>query len=96
VVWSDGSLHSDNGRCETPEEKTARLTRELELKAEEAKRQAQREATKRKIHRGFESETDFIFSDDFRFILQKATPPQPSNSGVINWGSIVNTPATMN
>lgn len=70
IVYSNGATH-----CETEEEKTARLAREAEAKEANERAEAERESKSKRIHKGFDSESDFEFSDDWKFILKKLVPP---------------------
>lgn len=68
--------------CETAEERTVRIIRESNEKAAQAKEVAEqqklaneREAKSKRVRKGFDSPDDFIFSDDYKYLLKKPPPP---------------------
>lgn len=87
MVGSDGTMRAYDPQCETAEEKMIRLSKEAERKNQEEKARQEREATAKKIHKGFDSESDFIFSDDYKFLLQKPEKASPPSNvvPVVNW-----------
>lgn len=75
------NIISGDLRCETPEEKTARLSMEAKIKTDQENAMAEREANSKRIHKGFDSESDFEFSDDWKFLVKKHyTPPADNGS----------------
>lgn len=75
-----GVITIDNGCLRSPEEQAAHEKAFNEATENKKKLEATREAKSKRIHKGFGSETDFIFSDDWRYLLPKPPTTSPYNS----------------
>lgn len=75
---------SGEAKCETEEEKKDRLAKEVTAREFQEKQDAERESHSRRIRKGFESESDYIFSDDWWYLLKKPEAPSP----FIGWRAV--------
>lgn len=80
VTFGNYNVLSMDEHCLTPEEKTKRDQEYVADEERQRQHEAEREARSKRIHKGFNSETDFIFSDDWRYLLPKPPTTSPYNS----------------
>lgn len=78
-----GTLSIDNGCPRSPEEQAAHEKAFNEAAEKERKREAEREARSKRIHKGFDGTDSFIFSDDWKYLLPKPPEARPYNPNQI-------------
>lgn len=91
----DGSGHiksSDSDECRTPEEIAKNKALHAKAEAEQKKAEEEQYARAKRIHKGFDNEHDFIFSDDWKYLLPKPPTTSPYNSN--QWYITPTGPAT--
>jgi hypothetical protein len=95
TITTDALFISGDYTCKTPEETAADKAKYKVWAEAERLREAEREARSKRIRKGFDNERDFIFSDDWRYLLQKPLePPHTPYFGI--QANPVFTPTTTN
>lgn len=79
----DGVVGWDRPECETAEHKADREAKEADAKARLEKERAEREAKAKRVHKGFRSPDEFVFSEGWGYLLPKPVPPYTPNPNVI-------------